>query len=68
MLTLSEIARIALRYDTPMSHAMLRALGIEVSPVPRNPGQIVEVSELDGVDPDIEWCFENHGSPMDRVR
>lgn len=56
-----ELARIALRYDTSMSRAMLRALGLE----PREPapsvGVIVSVDRYEGID----WCFRNFGSPMD---
>ena len=56
-----ELAMIALRYDTSMSRAMLRALGLE----PREPapvvGEVVSVDRYEGID----WCFENHGSPMD---
>ena len=66
MVTLDELARIALKYDTPMSRAMLRALGLPVPPPPPLPGAVVEVPE--GVAPDIAWCFANHGSPMDRLR
>lgn len=57
-----ELLTIALRYDTAMSRAMLRALGIE----PREPeapaGTVVSVDRYR----DMLWCFENHGSPMDR--
>ena len=49
-----ELARIALRYDTSMSRAMLRALGIEV-PHRVRPGTIARVDRLEG----IEECFEN---------
>ena len=59
-----ELATIALRYCTSMSRAMLRALGIE----PREPappaGTVVSVDRYEGID----WCFENHGSPMDMPR
>lgn len=58
---------IALRYDTAMSRAMLRALGSHVpggrspAPAPRRVGRGPSGGE-------ILWCFENHGSPMDRPR
>ena len=59
-----ELAMVALRYDTSMSRAMLRALDLE----PREPappvGTIVSVDKYEGID----WCFRNHGSPMDLPR
>jgi len=64
MLTHEELARIALRHDTSMARAMLRALGV---PVPRSFRAGVPV-RADYIDPDVLWCFRNHGSPMDLVR
>lgn len=62
--TRGELAEIALRYRTSMSRAMLRALGLR----PREPappaGTVVSVDRYEGID----WCFRNHGSPMDLVR
>ena len=59
-----ELAMVALRYDTSMSRAMLRALGLE----PREPappvGAIFSVDRYEGID----WCFRNYGSPMDLPR
>lgn len=59
-----ELAMIALRYDTSMSRAMLRALGLE----PREPappvGTVVGVDRYEGID----WCFRNYESPMDMLR
>ena len=49
-----ELARIALRYDTAMSRAMLRALGIEV-PHRVRPGTIARVDRLK----DLRECFAN---------
>lgn len=52
---------IARRYDTPMSRAMLRALGLpSPEPMPA-PGTVVAADRY----ADLIWCFENHGSPMD---
>lgn len=65
MLSIRQLARIALRYDTTMSRAMLRALGIPAPEPMPCAGQVVEAGETD---PDVAWCFENHGSPMDRMR
>ena len=47
-MTRDDLARIALRYDTALSRAMLRALGIDV---PRRsvPGAIQRVDRYDGV-------------------
>lgn len=54
-------AKIALRYDTSMSRAMLRALGIPAhARVPSSP-VIVPVHGSG----DYAWAFANHGSPMD---
>lgn len=59
-----ELLTIALRYDTAMSRAMLRALGLE----PREPappaGTVASVDRYEGID----WCFRNYGSPMDMPR
>lgn len=46
-MTRDELARCALRYDTAMSRAMLRALGIAVPHVPR-PGTIARVDRYEG--------------------
>lgn len=64
MLTRKVLASIARRYDTAMSRAMLRALGL---PAPRVIHRNVPV-RADEVDADVRWCFENHGSPMDLLR
>ena len=59
-MTVSDYIRIALRHDTVMSRAMLRACGYPVgvelptAPAPDEPR-----------DPVLAWCFANHGSPMD---
>lgn len=61
MVTVEYMVRAALRCDTVMSRAMLRACGV---PVPRSrprPGAIVRVGAYDAV----AECFANHGSPMD---
>lgn len=63
-MTRGELVVIARRYDTSMSRAMLRALGLE----PREPappaGTVVSVDRYEGID----WCFRNYGSPMDMLR
>lgn len=61
MVTVDYMIRAALRCDTAMSRAMLRACGV---PVPRSrprPGSIVEVGAYAG----LFECMANHGSPMD---
>lgn len=63
MVTLDYIARSALRCDTSVSRAFLRALGLPVSE-PARPGLVVNVERLR----DLEWCFANRGSPMDGRR
>ena len=60
MVTRDYITKSALRCDTVMSRAFLRALGIPVSYKYRGES-IFPTERID----DIEWCFENHGSPMD---
>ena len=55
---------IARRYDTSMSRAMLRALGLPAPEPAPAPGTVVSVDRY----ADILWCFENHGSPMDLPR
>ena len=47
-MTRDDLARIALRYDTAMARAMLRALGIAVPHVPR-PGTVQRVDRYDGL-------------------
>ena len=63
MLTRKILASIALRYDTAMSRAMLRALGVVVRPevgtVPKPCAKRVCDARYEG----MRWCFENHGSP-----
>lgn len=55
------MARIALRYDTTMSRAMLRACGVPV-PEPRpRAGAVVRCDRYDG----LAWCMGNPTSPMD---
>lgn len=53
-MTRDELARIALRYDTAMSRAMLRALGVPI-PHRARPGTIARVDRLEG----MRECFEN---------
>lgn len=56
------LASIALRYDTALSRAMLRALGVPPAALRRIVGRVSrEDRRYDG----IAWCFANHGSPMD---
>ena len=63
MLTRQVLASIALRYDTAMSRAMLRALGVVVRPevgtVPKPCAKRLRDAKYEG----MRWCFENHGSP-----
>ena len=52
-----------MRYDTLMSRAMLRALGVVVRPErnasPKACAKLISDAKYQG----MEWCFENHGSP-----
>lgn len=63
MVSIGYMVRAALRCDTALSRAMLRACGV---PVPRRyrTGSVALVDECDG----IAECFANHGSPMDGRR
>lgn len=57
----ARYARIAMRHDTSMSRAMLRACGVGFrEPMPRSPC-VVSVERYAGV---ME-CFRNPNSPMD---
>ena len=64
MVQRDELSAIARRYDTAMSRAMLRAVGLPAPRVSRRGVPFVR----DEVDPEVRWCFENHGSPMDLLR
>lgn len=61
MVTVEYMVRAALRRDTALSRAMLRACGVPVLRVRLRPGSIVEV----GAYADLCECMANHGSPMD---
>jgi hypothetical protein len=53
-----ELTRIALRYDTSMSRAMLRALGVPVPHRLPREGAIARVDRFDG----LAECFaQRHG-------
>lgn len=54
-MTPGDYARIALRYDTAMSRAMLRALGVPVPHRPR-PGTVARVDRYGG----IAECMGQH--------
>ena len=57
-MTRDQMARIALRYDTTMARAMLRALGVPVPHgVPRR-GTIARVDRYDGA---LECMAQRHG-------
>ena len=72
MLTHDAMLRIARRYDTVMSQAMMRALGYGAQAhggrrrkaKPATTVNQVEEHRYRG----MAWCFRNHGSPMDRPR
>lgn len=59
----SEIARLAVRYDTVIALAFRRALGITTAP---SSGAARAGRHPDGRYCGMRWCMENHGSPMDR--
>lgn len=49
MMTRDELARIALRHDTLISRAMLRALGVPVPHRKPRPGTIARVDRYEGL-------------------
>lgn len=49
MLTRGELAAIAMRHDTAMSRAMLRALGLPVPHRAPRPGTIARVDRYEGM-------------------
>ena len=70
MVTHDTMLRIARRYDTVMSQAMMRALGYGAKPYggrrrgakpTATAARLVEERRYRG----MAWCFRNHGSPMD---
>ena len=64
MLAKADLVRIALRYDTLMSRAMLRACGCHAPDPWPKPGTVVRVDDM-GRYADIALCFRNGESPMD---
>lgn len=68
MVTRADLLRIARRYDTLMSHAMMRALGYQGVPENhrhRRRGGGERRAEDARRYSGMLWCFANHGSPMD---
>ncbi len=63
MITRKVLASIALRHDTVMSRAMLRALGVAVRPVGGAVPKPCAKQVRDAKYEDMRWCFENHCSP-----
>ena len=51
----AQILRIAMRYDTAMSRAMLRALGVDVPEMRLKPGTVIRADRYSG----MMECFEN---------
>ncbi len=64
MLTRRQLAQIAMRHDTSMGRAMLRALGLDARPAGAGGMRAGCRGRYRG----MRWCFANHGSPMDRAR
>lgn len=61
MIPVDYLIRSALRFDTAVSRAMLRACGIRVPHRLPATGRIVRADLYAGLD----RCFANSGSPMD---
>lgn len=61
------MARLAMRYDTVMSWAMRRALGIKAMPRRAERRERID-SGRDEVDPDVLYCFRNYHTVMDGPR
>ena len=68
MVSRDVMLRLALRYETAMSRAMLRALGREVLRVRPAPCPVVRVGHEARRYRGLVACFRNHGSPMDGLR
>ena len=64
MLTRRQLAQIAMRHDTSMSRAMLRALGLDARRAGAGGTRGTSPARYRG----MCWCFANHASPMDRAR
>ena len=64
MVTCTEMAEIAMDYDTAMSCAMLRALGVSRTRPPRRRAKRPQQWRPDPYD-GIAECFRNPSSPMD---
>lgn len=65
MVSVTFLARAALRYDTLMAWAMRRALGVAGRPAPRCPGRLPR-ADVGSVDPEVLECFRNEGrSPVE---
>ena len=65
MVTHEYILSAALRCDTTMSRAFLRALGVDIAMHPvRHMGGVISVETACEFD-ELEECFKNYGSPMD---
>lgn len=56
-MTRDQMLRIALRYDTALSRAMLRALGVE-APRGRKRGRVIRHDRYDGL---MECFGQRHG-------
>lgn len=67
-MTRDEMAAIAMRYDTVMSLAMLRAVGaLALAQACARAAAAAALPDGDAYR-DVAWCFANHGSPMDGMR
>ena len=60
MVSRDEMARLAV-WDTALSRAMRRALGLPALAFARNPGRHRDHGAFSG----MADCFKNHESPMD---
>lgn len=69
-MTRDEMAAIAMRYNTVMSAAMLRAVGalaLALAQACARAAAAAAAPDESAYD-DVDWCFANHGSPMDGMR
>ena len=68
MVSRDVMIRLALRYETAMSRAMLRALGREVPRVRPRGSRMGRGNAHAQADHRryraMRWCFRNYGSPM----
>ena len=66
MVTIEYIACAAMQYNTTISRAFMKALGIAPpAPAPISAPIVVSIETVQEIDRSLAWCFANHGSPLE---